>query len=100
MVRNTMSYSLGAAAAATGLNKTSILRAIKTQPGKRRRRAVPRLGGLTTRLWIARADLGAIYSPDGMTIQFDNGTIWQRAPEAPPPPLRRRRGKRGARGDL
>jgi len=30
-------------------------------------------------------------SPDGMTIQFDNGTIWQRAPEAPPPPLRRRR---------
>ena len=29
MVRNTMSYSLGAAAAATGLNKTSILRAIK-----------------------------------------------------------------------
>ena len=43
------------------------------------------------RLWIARANLGAIYSPDGMTIQFDNGTIWQRAPEAPPPPLRRRR---------
>src|SRR5215467_9144978 len=26
------------------------------------------------RLWIARANLGAIYSPDGMTIQFDNGT--------------------------
>jgi hypothetical protein len=43
------------------------------------------------RLWIARANLGAIYSPDGMTIQFDNGTIWQRAPEAPPPPPRRRR---------
>ena len=30
MARNTMSYSLGAAAAATGLNKTSILRAIKS----------------------------------------------------------------------
>ena len=30
MVRNTMSYSLGAAAAAIGLNKTSILRAIKS----------------------------------------------------------------------
>ena len=30
MVRNTMSYSLGAAAAATGLNKTTILRAIKS----------------------------------------------------------------------
>src|SRR5262249_41993580 len=39
------------------------------------------------RLWVARANLGAIYSPDGMTIQFDNGTIWQRAPEAPPPRL-------------
>jgi hypothetical protein len=44
------------------------------------------------RIWIARANLGAIYSPDGMTIQFDNGTIWQRAPEVPPgPPPRRRR---------
>ena len=43
------------------------------------------------RLWIARANLGAIYSPDGITIQFDNGTIWQRALEGPPPPQRRRR---------
>ena len=45
------------------------------------------------RIWIARANMGAIYSPDGMTIQFDNGTIWQRAPEVPPgpPPHRRRR---------
>ena len=44
------------------------------------------------RIWIARANMGAIYSPDGMTIQFDNGTIWQRAPEVPPgPPPRRRR---------
>jgi hypothetical protein len=30
MIRNTMAYSLGAAAAATGLNKISILRAIKS----------------------------------------------------------------------
>jgi hypothetical protein len=37
------------------------------------------------RIWIARANMGAIYSPDGMTIQFDNGTIWQRAPAGPPP---------------
>jgi hypothetical protein len=21
---------------------------------------------------------GAVYSPDGITVQFDNGTIWQR----------------------
>ncbi len=42
------------------------------------------------RIWIARANMGAIYSPDGMTIQFDNGTIWQRAPEVPPPRRRYR----------
>jgi hypothetical protein len=45
------------------------------------------------RIWVDRANMGAIYSPDGMTIQLDNGTIWQRAPElppAPPPPRRRR----------
>ena len=38
------------------------------------------------RIWVYRANQGAIYSPDGMTIQFDGGTIWQRAPELPPPP--------------
>ena len=43
------------------------------------------------RIWVERANQGAIYSPDGMTIQFDRGTIWQRAPEVPlPPPPRRR----------
>jgi hypothetical protein len=40
------------------------------------------------RIWVAQANMGAIYSPDGMTIQFDNGTVWRRAPEPPPaPPL-------------
>ena len=45
------------------------------------------------RIWIQRANEGAVYSPDGMTIQFDRGTIWQRALEfpPPPPPPRRRR---------
>jgi hypothetical protein len=42
------------------------------------------------RIWVDRANQGAIYSPDGMTIQFDLGTIWQRALEVPPPPPRRR----------
>ena len=37
------------------------------------------------RIWIWEADQGAIYSPDGLTIQFDRGTIWQRAPLVPPP---------------
>lgn len=31
------------------------------------------------RLWVDRAQVAGIYSPDGMTIQFDNGTMWQRA---------------------
>lgn len=55
------------------------------------------------RIWVERANQGAIYSPDGMTIQFDRGTVWQRdlgeavaprvapgrraaLPPAPPPP--------------
>src|ERR1700730_17891524 len=41
-------------------------------------------------IWIDRRDMGAIYSPNGFTLQCDNGTIWQRAPELPPPPLRSR----------
>jgi hypothetical protein len=43
------------------------------------------------RIWIETAYQGAIYSPDGLTLQFDRGTIWQRAPEVAPPPLLRRR---------
>lgn len=29
-------------------------------------------------LWAADWNEGAIISPDGMTIQFDRGTVWQR----------------------
>ena len=43
------------------------------------------------RIWIKRVNEGAVYTPDGLTIQFDNGTIWQAAPFGSPPPLRRRR---------
>jgi hypothetical protein len=43
-------------------------------------------------IWIDSAQQGAIYSPDGFRIQFDSGTIWQRAPAVllpgPPPPGR------------
>jgi len=38
-------------------------------------------------IWIERANQGAIYSPDGFTLQFDSGTVWQRAPAPPPPPV-------------
>jgi hypothetical protein len=40
-------------------------------------------------IWVQRANQGAIYSPDGMTIQFDRGTVWRRAPDVPPPRRRR-----------
>jgi hypothetical protein len=41
------------------------------------------------RIWIQAANQGAVYSPDGVTIQFDQGTVWQRAPDLPPPRRRR-----------
>jgi hypothetical protein len=40
-------------------------------------------------IWVQREDQGAIYSPDGITIQFERGTTWQRVPEFYPPPPRR-----------
>jgi hypothetical protein len=53
-------------------------------------RAWPDWFAPATRIWIERYDFGAVYSPDGMHIQFDNGTIWERDLGLPPPPLRRR----------
>jgi hypothetical protein len=32
----------------------------------------------TTRIWMETLHQGAVYSADGMTIQFDRGTVWQR----------------------
>jgi hypothetical protein len=40
------------------------------------------------RIWIDARDEGAVYSPDGMRIQFDDGRVWQRDP--PPPFIVRR----------
>ena len=37
-------------------------------------------------IWVEAMNIGALYSPDGFTLQFTNGTIWQRAPILPPPP--------------
>jgi hypothetical protein len=42
-----------------------------------------------SRIWIDGRNEGAVYSPDGMVIQFDSGTIWQR--EVGPPVAPRRR---------
>src|ERR1700745_2503061 len=32
-------------------------------------------------IWIDRFGQGAIFSPDGLTLQFDRGTVWQRVPD-------------------
>jgi hypothetical protein len=42
-------------------------------------------------IWAQSWNEGAVYSPDGMTIQFDNGTVWRRNIELlvlPTPPRR------------
>ncbi|WP_347341078.1 hypothetical protein [Bradyrhizobium hipponense] len=54
-------------------------------------RAWPDWFAPATRIWIDAWNEGALYSPDGMTIQFDNGTIWVRDLGPPPPVVRRRR---------
>ena len=63
MVRNTMSYSLGAAAAATGLNKTSILRAIKS--GK-----ISGTKDVLGQWWVEPAELHRLPKPAGEHVRL------------------------------
>ena len=51
-------------------------------------RAWPDWFSPASRIWIDAFNEGAVYSPDGMLIQFDNGTIWHRG--LPPPSPGRR----------
>jgi hypothetical protein len=53
-------------------------------------RAWPDWYSPASRIWIDAYNISAVYTPDGMAISFDNGTIWQRY-VPPPPPLRRAR---------
>ena len=43
-----------------------------------------------SRIWIDARGEGAVYSPDGMRIQFDDGRVWQRDIGPPPPVVFRR----------
>jgi hypothetical protein len=58
-------------------------------------RAWPDTFAPTSRIWADNWNTGAVYSPDGMLISFDNGTIWQRDMGPPvlqvPPRVRARR---------
>ena len=49
-------------------------------------------------IWAHGFREGAVYSPDGMVIQFDRGTVWQRELEPEAAPARRTRSKTAARG--
>jgi hypothetical protein len=44
-------------------------------------------------IWAESWNEGAVYSPDGVAIQFDRGSVWVRVAEPllPPPPVRRSR---------
>ena len=44
-----------------------------------------------SRLWIDARNESAVYSPDGMRIQFDDGRVWQRELGPPPPAVVYRR---------
>jgi len=35
-------------------------------------------------IWVQNWNQGAVYSPDGMTIQFDRGSVWQRIVQPTP----------------
>ena len=35
-------------------------------------------------IWVQYWNEGAVYTPDGMTIQFDRGSVWQRVVEPTP----------------
>jgi hypothetical protein len=48
-------------------------------------RAWPDWFAPASRIWIDAFNEGAVYSPDGMVIQFDNGAIWHRGFLLPPP---------------
>jgi hypothetical protein len=54
-------------------------------------RAWPDWFAPATRIWVDAWNEGAVYSPDGLTVHFDNGTIWARDLGPPPPVLRRRK---------
>jgi hypothetical protein len=48
--------------------------------------ATPDFTAPNSRIWIDARNESAVYSPDGLQIQFDDGRIWQRDFGPPPPP--------------
>ena len=38
----------------------------------------------TSRIWVETQQQGAVFSPDGLIIQFDHGAVWQRVVQPDP----------------
>jgi len=49
-------------------------------------RAWPDVTAPNSRIWVDIRNESAVYSPDGLRIQFDDGRIWERDFGPPPPP--------------
>ena len=49
-------------------------------------RAWPDVTAPNSRIWVDVRNESAVYSPDGLRIQFDDGRIWERDFGPPPPP--------------
>jgi hypothetical protein len=49
-------------------------------------RAWPDVTAPYSRIWVDVRNESAVYSPDGLRIQFDDGRIWERDFGPPPPP--------------
>jgi hypothetical protein len=56
-------------------------------------RAWPDVTAPNSRIWVDVRNESAVYSPDGLRIQFDDGRVWERdfGPPPPPPGVVRRR---------
>ena len=48
-------------------------------------RAWPDVTAPNSRIWVDVRNESAVYSPDGLRIQFDDGRIWERDFGPPPP---------------
>jgi len=67
---------------------------LQNEAGEPSRAWVDRIG----HIWAPGWNEGAIYSPDGMVIQFDRGTVWQRDLGEPEPvPVTRPRAQKSAK---
>jgi hypothetical protein len=53
-------------------------------------RAWPDVTAPNSRIWIEARGESAVYSPDGIRIQFDDGRVWQRDMGPPRPVVLRR----------